>query len=93
MKDVLSEDEVSLVENLTNVLEEYMAAVERKDERKMKLIVTKFKKVYKDLQYFYIDPEELDQLDPFEKAELEMQLDEEADEYLDMYKHQLANHY
>ena len=68
MKDVLSEDEVSLVENLTNVLEEYMAAVERKDDRKMKLIVTKFKKAYKDLQYFYIDPEELDQLDPFQKA-------------------------
>ena len=39
----------------------------------------------------YIDPEELYQLDPFEKAELDMQLDEEADDYLEMYTQEIAN--
>ena len=49
MNEILSEDELSLVDNLKNVLEKYMASAERKDERKMKPIVAKFKKSYKDL--------------------------------------------
>ena len=44
MNEILSEDELSLVNNLTNVLEKYMASAESKDKRKMKPIVAKFKK-------------------------------------------------
>lgn len=49
MKDILSEEELKLVSNLSDVLEEYVAAMDKKDDRKMKLIAVKFRKAYKDL--------------------------------------------
>jgi hypothetical protein len=49
MKDMLSEEELKLVDKVTILLEDYIAAIDKKDERKIKLIAGKFRKAYRDL--------------------------------------------
>ncbi len=49
MKDMLSEEELKLVDNVTILLKEYIAAIDKKDERKIKLIAGKFRKAYRNL--------------------------------------------
>lgn len=80
----VSEQEVQILLNLSNIMLEFEKAVEAGDNLMKKQITTQYKKAYKEYQLSMVDAKELASLTAYERKEFEKSIDDEADMMLEL---------